>query len=50
MQNYIEVTDNSYTIQELKDMEGKIIKALNFNLTYTTTLNMLDALSDKWQK
>lgn len=31
-------------------MEGKIIQALNFNLTYTTSLNILEALSDKWQK
>jgi hypothetical protein len=31
-------------------MEGRIIKSLNFNLTYTTSLNILDALSDKWQK
>jgi hypothetical protein len=31
-------------------MEGKIIQSLGFNLTYTTTLSILDALSDKWQK
>ena len=31
-------------------MEGKIIKELGFNLTFTTTLGMIDALSDKWTK
>lgn len=50
MHNYVDVTDNSYTLQEMKDMEGRIIQSLNFNLTYTTTLNLLEAMSDKWQK
>lgn len=50
MHNYVDVTDNSYTIQEMKDMEGRIIQAMGFNLTYTTTLNLLEAMSDKWQK
>lgn len=50
MTNYVDVTDNSYTVKELKDMEGTIIKNINFNLTYTTTLNMLEAISDKWPK
>lgn len=50
MHNYVDVTDNSYTLQELKDMEGRIIESLHFNLTYTTTLNLLEALSDKWEK
>lgn len=50
MHNYVDVTDNSYTLKEMKDMEGKIISTLNFNLTYTTALNILDAMSDKWQK
>ncbi len=48
MHNYVDVTDNSYTLQELKDMEGKIIQGLNFNLTYTTALSLLEAMSDKW--
>lgn len=50
MHNYVDVTDNSYTLKEMKDMEGRIISTLNFNLTYTTALNILDAMSDKWQK
>lgn len=50
MHNYVDVTDNTYTLQELKDMEGRIIEALGFNLTYTTSLNLLEAIADKWQK
>lgn len=50
MHNYVDVTDNSYTVQELKDMEGKIIQTLGFNLTYTTALHLLEAMSDKWEK
>lgn len=41
MHNYVDVTDNSYTLHELKDMEGRIIQALGFNLTFTTSLNIL---------
>jgi cyclin B len=50
MHNYIQVTDSSYSTTELKAMEGKILLALNFNLTYTTPLAILEAVSDKWQK
>ncbi len=50
MHNYVDVTDNSYTLQQMKDMEGKVIQGLKFNLTYTTSLNILEAMSDRWQK
>jgi hypothetical protein len=48
MQNYVQVTDSSYTTSELKAMEGKILLALNFNLNYTTPLQILEAVSEKW--
>jgi Cyclin, N-terminal domain len=50
MQNYIQVTDSSYSAHELKAMEGKILLALNFNLNYTTPLQILEAVSEKWVK
>jgi hypothetical protein len=50
MQNYIQVTDNSYSASQFKSMEGKILLALNFNLNYTTPLNILETVSDKWPK
>jgi hypothetical protein len=31
-------------------MEGKILLALKFNLTYTTPLQILEAVSDKWPR
>jgi hypothetical protein len=31
-------------------MEGKILLALNFNLNYTTALQILEAVSEKWVK
>lgn len=48
MKNYIEVTDSSYTVSELKAMEGKILLGLKFNLNYTTPLQILESISEKW--
>lgn len=45
MKNYIEVTDSSYTLTELKAMEGKILLTLKFNLSYTTPLHILETVS-----
>jgi len=50
MQNYVQVTDSCYTISELKAMEGKILLAIKFNLTYTTPLQILEAVTDKWPR
>ena len=50
MQNYVQVTDSCYTISELKAMEGKILLALKFNLTYTTPLQILETVAEKWTK
>jgi hypothetical protein len=50
MRNYVEVTDSSYSVSELKAMEGKIILALSFNLNFTTPLQILEAVSDRWPK
>lgn len=41
MRNYVEVTDSSYSINELKAMEGRILLSLNFALNYTTPLQIL---------
>lgn len=48
MKNYIDVTDSSYSVAELKAMEGKILLALRFNLNYTTALQILEAVTEKW--
>lgn len=50
MQNYIQVTDCSYSAHELKNMESKILVTLNFNLNAVTPLALLEAISDKWAK
>lgn len=50
MKNYVQVTDSCYSIAELKAMEGKILLALKFNLSHTTPLVILDAVTDKWPK
>lgn len=50
MQNYIQVTDSSYSVQELKNMEGKILLTLNFELQIITPLALIEAASDKWSK
>jgi hypothetical protein len=50
MQNYVQVTDSSYTKTEMKMMEGKILLTLDFNLNHITPLQILDLVSDKWAK
>jgi hypothetical protein len=50
MQNYVQVTDSCYSVAELKAMEGKILLALKFNLNYTTPLQILEAVTEKWSK
>ena len=50
MESFIKVTDSSYSVAELKAMEGRIILALKFNLTYTTPLQILEAIAEKWPK
>lgn len=50
MESFIKVTDCSYSVGELKTMEGRIILALKFNLNYTTPLQILEAIAEKWPK
>ena len=45
--NYIEVTADTYSLKELKGMEGKIIESLNFDLNRTTSLQLLEAVFEK---
>ena len=47
MSNYVEVTANTYTVHDLKLMEGRIINALNFDLNVITTLQLLEATPTK---
>lgn len=48
MKLFIEVTDSSYSLSELKAMEGKILLGLKFNLNFTTPLQILESISEKW--
>ena len=41
MKNYIDVTANTYSVRDLKNMESKVIDVLKFNLQRTTTLSLL---------
>jgi hypothetical protein len=41
MKNFVEVTANTYSSQELKRTEEKIMEKLQFNLNHTTTLTIL---------
>lgn len=50
MKYLVRVTDSCYTVAQLKVMEGKILLALEFNLNYTTPLNILETVSERWQK
>lgn len=40
------MTADAYTLEDLKQMEGKIIKTLEFNLNRSTTLQLLEAISE----
>lgn len=42
--NYIEVTADTYSVRDLKNMEGNIIEALGFDLNRTTALQLLEAM------
>lgn len=42
--NYIEVTADTYTVKDLKNMEGSIIETLGFDLNRTTALQLLEAM------
>ena len=42
--NYVEVTAETYTVKDLKNMEGNIINALNFDLNRTTALQMMESM------
>lgn len=44
MKVFVEVTANTYNAAQLKDMEGKIIQTLNFELTRVTPLSLLKVL------
>lgn len=44
--NYIEVTADTYSMKDLKSMEGSIIEALNFDLNRTTALQLLEAMTE----
>lgn len=42
--NYIEVTADTYSVKDLKSMEGSIIEALGFDLNRTTALQLLEGM------
>jgi hypothetical protein len=50
MSAFTQVTDSSYSSAELKAIEGKILLALSFNLNRTTSLQILEAVADRWPK
>jgi Cyclin len=45
VKDYVYVTDNAYTREEILDMEGKIIAALGFNMTHTSSYRFLERYS-----
>lgn len=36
MNNFVDVTDNTYNIKQLKKMEDKIMQKLQFNMNHVT--------------
>lgn len=47
MKNYVEVTANTYTTNDLKKMEGRIMVVLDFDLNVVTSLSLLQAVNLK---
>lgn len=45
--NYVEVTADTYSLKEMKAMEGRIIEALGFDLNRTTSLHLLEAMKSE---
>lgn len=44
--NYIEVTADTYSIKDLKNMESNILEALGFDLNRTTALQLFEGMID----
>ena len=42
IRDYVEVTDNTFSKYEILEMEGKMLLALNFNLTVPSALRFFD--------
>ena len=42
IRDFVDVTDRSYTKQDLLDMESKIISALDFKITTPSSMRFLD--------
>ena len=47
LNEYVYITDNAYTEQDIKDMEEKILKTLDFNILFPSSLTFFEILSNK---
>ena len=47
LKEYVYITDNAYTEDDIKNMEFKILKALNFNILYPSSLSFYEIYSNK---
>ena len=45
---YAYITDNAYTEEDIKNMEYKILNALNFNILFPSSLTFYEILSNKF--
>ena len=47
--DFSKITDNTYTVQQIVQMEGKILIALNFDITVTSPLRFLLRYREKFE-
>ena len=48
LQEFVKIADDSFTLDELKEMEKKIMKVLNFDILYPTSLEFYNILSKEF--
>ena len=47
MKDFPPLTENTYSLYDMKDMEGKMLVSLEFNLCFTTSLALLNIMNKK---
>ena len=47
LKDYVYITDNAYTEDDIKNMENKVLKTLNFNILFPSSLSFYEILCNK---
>ena len=48
LNEYVYITDNAYTVEDIKNMENKILHILNFNILFPSSLTFYEILCNRF--